>query len=127
MPNLTHGSVPVTLTAAAVPGGPTSMPPSSQPPSHLPSLQQQQLFNNTTSTPKNASSAASSMEIIIKDFTLETLVSNVVKKKFGVKDNNLLKDELEPSDPKKMRLDLDGIKDGSITQDGKGKWRFYFF
>ncbi|EDS36389.1 nuclear receptor co-repressor 1 [Culex quinquefasciatus] len=123
MPNLTHGSVPVTLTAAAVPGGPTSMPPSSQPPSHLPSLQQQQqqqLFNNTTSTPKNASSAASSMEIIIKDFTLETLVSNVVKKKFGVKDNNLLKDELEPSDPKKMRLDLDGIKDGSINQDGKG-------
>lgn len=64
------------------------------------------------------------MEIIIKDITLETLVSNVVKKKFGVKDN-LLKDELEPSDPKKMRIDLDGIKDGSITQDGKGKCRSF--
>lgn len=76
------------------------------------------MFNNT-STPKN-SSTASSMEIIIKDITLETLVSNVVKKKFGVKDN-LLKDELEPSDPKRMRIDLDGIKDGSINQDGKGK------
>lgn len=124
---LAHGgSVPVTLTAAAPGGGiisSSTLVPSSQPQStHLQPLPHPNavMFNNNTSTPKNSTTATSLADIIIKDITLGSVVASVVNSKLGVKDN-LLKDDLEPSDAKKRRIDLDGSRDDGIAHDGKDK------
>ncbi|XP_055601175.1 uncharacterized protein LOC129750017 isoform X2 [Uranotaenia lowii] len=121
---LVHGGSSVTLTSApavssagGVNSSPVLLPPSSQ--THLPpsSLQHPNsvVYNNATSTPKN-----SSMDIIIKDITLGSVVASVVNSKLGVKDS-LIKDDMEPSEPKRPRMEMDGVKDDSNLLDGKDK------
>ncbi|XP_055538502.1 nuclear receptor corepressor 1 isoform X2 [Wyeomyia smithii] len=121
---MTHSaSVPVTLAAAA-PGKinlSTAMSPSYQPQVHLQPLQTHPnsvMFKGTT-TLSNLT-GASSMDIIIKDITLGSVVASVVNSKLGVKDN-LLKEDLEPSESKKRRVDLDGVKDDGVSQENKDK------